>query len=185
MNNQDKATANYAKRFIREKGQSAVTQIRDSEYSTICPSSKYKFCEKEHGSYGCWQLQTECHFCHYVGHIAQFCKKKSSPMTSPPKNLIICTWSIPSHINWSLYIQLTSCTVTSKYHKSSFEVIIDSGTMDPFFANRTYFSTCQKYHHDFQTNSEEILTANGYGDVMLRLADPDSSEVTWTIKKVS
>ncbi len=91
MNNHNKATANYAKRFIREKGKSAVTQIRDSEYSTICPSSKYKFCEKENGSNGCWQLQTECHFRHYVGHIAKFCKKKSFPMTSPPKNLITCT----------------------------------------------------------------------------------------------
>ncbi len=31
----------------------------------------------------------------------------------------------------------------------------------------------------------EILTANGYRNVMLSLAHPDGSEVTWTINKVS
>ena len=57
-------------------------------------------------------------------------------------------------------------------------MIIGSGTMDHFFGNRADFSTCEECHLDFQTNSEKILTANGYGDVMLRLAHPDSLEVT-------
>ena len=64
-------------------------------------------------------------------------------------------------------------------------MIIDSGATDHFFANRAYFSTYEEYHHEFQTGSGEILTAHGYGDVVLRLAHPDGSEVIWTIKKVS
>ncbi len=97
MKNHDKATANYAKRFTKKKGKSPVTQIEDSEDSTISPSSKCKFCEKEHGPNECWHLQAECHYCHDVGHIAKFCKKKSSPRTSLPKNLITCTQSIASY----------------------------------------------------------------------------------------
>ncbi len=54
-----------------------------------------------------------------------------------------------------------------------------------FFTNRAYFSTYEEYHHEFQTGSGKILTAHGYRDVVLRLANPDGSEVTWTIKKVS
>ena len=83
MKNHDKAKANHAKRFTQKKGKSAVTQIGDSKDFTICPSSKCNFCEKEHGSNECWQLQTECHYCHYFGHIAKFYKKKSSSRTSP------------------------------------------------------------------------------------------------------
>ncbi len=64
-------------------------------------------------------------------------------------------------------------------------VIIDSGATDHFFANRAYFSAYEEYHHEFQTGSEEILSAYGYGDIILRLAHPDGSEVIWTIKKVS
>ena len=62
-------------------------------------------------------------------------------------------------------------------------MIIDSGTTDHFFANRAYFSTHDNYHHEFQTVSEEILTAYWYGDVVLHLAYPDGSDVTWRIKK--
>ncbi len=64
-------------------------------------------------------------------------------------------------------------------------MIIDSGVTDHFFTNRAYFSTYEEYHHEFQTGSGEILTAHWYGDVVLHLAHPDGSEVTWTIKKVS
>ena len=64
-------------------------------------------------------------------------------------------------------------------------MIIDSGATDHFFANRAGFSTYEEYHYEFQTGSGEILTAHGYGDVVLHLAYPDGSKVTWTIKKVS
>ncbi len=64
-------------------------------------------------------------------------------------------------------------------------MIIDSGATDHFFTNRAYFSTYEEYHHEFQTGSGKILTAHGYGDVVLRLAHRDGSEVTWTVKKVS
>ncbi len=64
-------------------------------------------------------------------------------------------------------------------------MIIDSEATDHFFTNRAYFSTYEKYHHEFQTGFEKILRAQGYGDVVLRLVHPDGSEVTWTIKNVS
>ncbi len=186
MKNHDKATANYSKRFTKKKGQFPVTQIEDSKVSTISPSSNCKFCKKDHEPNHCWHLQAECQNCHDVGHIAKFCKKKSSPKTRPPKNLITCTRNIPSHVDRSLYILPASCTLTSKHHESSVEkVIIDFGVNDHFFTNRAYFSTYEEYHHEFQTDSGEILTAHGYGDVVLRLAHLDGSEVTWTIKKVS
>ena len=47
------------------------------------------------------------------------------------------------------------------------------------------FSTYEKYHHEFQTGSREVLTAYEYGDVILQLAQSDGLEVIWTIKKVS
>ena len=53
MNNRNKATANYVKQFIKKKVKSLVTQIEDSEDFTISPSSKCKFCKKEHGSNEC------------------------------------------------------------------------------------------------------------------------------------
>ena len=91
MMNHDKATADYAKRFTKKKGKSFITQIEDSEDFTISLSSKCKFCEKDYGPNECWHLQVKCHYCHNIGHIAKFCKKKSSPKTSPSKNLITCT----------------------------------------------------------------------------------------------
>ena len=186
MKNQDKAIANYAKRFTKKKGKSSVAPIEDSEDFAAGLSSKCKFCEKEHGPNECWHLQAECHYCHDVGHIAKFCKKKSSPKISPPKELVTCTQRIPSPVDQSSSTLSASCTVTSEHHESSVEkVIIDSGATDHFFANRAYFSTYEEYHHEFQTGSGEILTAHGYGDVVLRLAHPDGPEVIWTIKKVS
>ena len=81
---------------------------------------------------------------------------------------------------------LASCTVNAKLPESSVQkIIIDSGATDHFFSNRAYFSTYEEHHHEFQTSSGEILTAHGYGDVVLRLAHPDGSEVVWTITKVS
>ena len=101
MKNQDKATANYAKRFTKKKGKSHVAQIEDSEDSAAGPSLKCKFCEKENGPNECWQLQAECHYCHDVGHIAKFCKKKSSLRTSPPKEFVTCIQRIPSPVDQS------------------------------------------------------------------------------------
>lgn len=102
------------------------------------------------------------------------------------KRLLHVHKNIPSCIDRSLYTPLTFCTVTSKHNDSSIEkVIIDSGATDHFFANQAYFSTYKEYHLEFQTGSGEILTAHWYGDVVLRLAHLDGSEVTWTIKKVS
>ncbi len=64
-------------------------------------------------------------------------------------------------------------------------MIINSRDKDHFFTNREYLSIYKEYHHEFQTDAGEILTANGYGDVMLRLVYLDGSEITWTIIKVS
>ncbi len=90
------------------------------------------------------------------------------------------------NVNWSLYIPPASYTVTSKHHESSVEKgIIHSEATVHFFTNHAYISTYEEYHHKFQTGSEEILTAYWYGDVVLRWAHPDGSEITWTIKKVS
>ena len=80
----------------------------------------------------------------------------------------------------------TSYSVNAEFPESSFQkVIIDSGAIDHFFSNCVYFSIYEEYHHEFQTGSGEVLAAYGYGDVILRLAHPDGSEVIWTIKKVS
>ncbi len=64
-------------------------------------------------------------------------------------------------------------------------VIINSGATDHFFANFEYFSTYEKYHHEFQTRSGEILKVYRYGNVIFCLAHFDGSEVIWSIKKVS
>ena len=184
MKNQDKATANFAKRFTKKKGKPS-TRSEDSEDSTMGLISKCKFCEKEHEPNECWHLQAECHYCHEIGHIAKFCKKKSSPQASQ-RRVVTCMQSVPCFLTPRRPKALASCTVNAEFPKSSVQkIIIDSGATDHFFSNRTYFSTYEEYHHEFQTGSGEILTAHGYGDVVLRLAHPDGSEVIWTIKKVS
>ena len=81
---------------------------------------------------------------------------------------------------------LTSFTVNVESLESSVQkVIIDSGATDHFFLNCAYFSIYEEYHHEFQPGSGEVLTAYGYGDIILRLAHPNGSEVNWTIKKIS
>ena len=147
--------------------------------------TKCKFCEKKHRPNECCHLQAECHYCHETDHIVKFCKKKVSPKASP-RQVVTCTQSLP-YIFTPLEPQsLASCSVNTKFSESSVQkIIIDSGAADHFFSNRAYFSTYIEHHHEFQTGSGEILVANEYGDVVLRLAHPDGSEVIWTIKKVS
>ena len=70
------------------------------------------------------------------------------------------------------------------FKPSIYRVIIDSSTTNPFFANRTYFLTYEKYNHEFQSVSEEIFLWYWYGDPILRLTHPDTLEVILTIKKV-
>ena len=84
MKNHDKATANYAKQFPQKKSKPSATDF------VISSAFKYKFCEKKHGPDECWHLQAECHYCHEIGHIVKFCKKKISPQASP-KQLVTCT----------------------------------------------------------------------------------------------
>ncbi len=76
IKNQDKATANYVQRYTKKKSKFDFAQIEDSDDSATGRSSKCKFCEKEHGPNKCWHLQAECHYCHDVGHIAKFYKRK-------------------------------------------------------------------------------------------------------------
>lgn len=47
IKNYNKATANYAKQFIKEKSKSSIPQIENSENSAAGLSSKYKFCKKK------------------------------------------------------------------------------------------------------------------------------------------
>ena len=51
--------------------------------------------------------------------------------------------------------------------------------------NILYFSTYTEHHHKFSNISGEVLAANGYEDVVLRLTYLKSSEVICTIKKVN
>lgn len=119
------------------------------------------------------------------GHIAKFCRKKSSPQASP-KQVVTCMQTVPCRFTSLGPKALASCTLNAEFPESSIQkIIIDSGATDHFFSNRAYFSTYEEHHHGFQTGSGEVLTAYGYGDVVLRLAHPDVSEVVWTTTKVS
>lgn len=61
---------------------------------------------------------------------------------------------------------LASCTINAESLESSIQkVIIDPGATDHFFSNRTYFSTYEEYHREFQNGSGELLKAHGYGDI--------------------
>ncbi len=185
MKNQDKATANYAKRFTKRKSRLTNAKPEETEDSSNGTLTKCKFCEKEHRLNDCWHSQAECHYCHDTGHIAKFCKKNAATRTSSKniviyaRSLLFSTRQIPSPV-------LASCTLKAIPLDSSVQrVIIDSRATDHFFANRAYFSTYEEYHLEFQTGSRQILSAYGYSDVILRLAHSDSSEMIWAIKKVS
>ena len=86
MKNQDKATANYAKRFTKKKGKSFTSNPEDSKDSETSSVPRCKFCEKEHALNKCWHLQAECYYCYKTGHIAKFCKKKLTTQTSSMKS---------------------------------------------------------------------------------------------------
>lgn len=57
MKNHNKATANYIKQFIKKKGKSLISQIKDFENSGIGSFSKCKFCKKVYESNKYWHLQ--------------------------------------------------------------------------------------------------------------------------------
>ncbi len=82
MRNQDKATANYTKRFTKKKSRLTSTKLKEREDSSNGKLTKCKFCEKEHGLNDCWYLQAECQYCNETGHIAKFRKKKAVIRTS-------------------------------------------------------------------------------------------------------
>ena len=140
MKNQDKATANYAKQISRKKDK-LLTRPEDVKDSTINLLSKCRFCEKEHWPNECWHLQAECHYCHATGHIAKFCKKKSSPQASP-RQVVICIQNIPCFSTLIQAKAFPSCTLNAEFPGSSVQkVIVDSGATDHFFSNDAYFST--------------------------------------------
>ncbi len=121
------------KRYTKKKGKSPVAQIEDSDDSATGPSLKCKFCEKERGPNECWHLRAECYHCHDVGHIAKFCKKKSSLRTSLPKDLATCNRRISFCVDQSSYTPPASCIVTSEHYESNVKkVTIDSGATDHF-----------------------------------------------------
>ena len=161
MKNQDKATANYTKRFTKKK-RKLSTRSEDSEDSTTGLISKCKFCKKEHEPNECWHLQAECHYCHEIGPIAMLYNKKSSPQASL-RRMVKFMQSVLCFFTERRPEALASCTVNVEFSKSSVQkIIIDSGATDHFFSNCAYFSIYEKYHHEFQTSSGEVLTAYGY-----------------------
>lgn len=116
--------------------------------------------------------------------LPSFIRKYHLLGLSPPKNLITDIQYIPSYVNQILYITLVSFTDKNKHHESSVKkLIIDSGVMDHFIIIYACFSIYKEYYHVFQTDFKEILTAHGYGDVVLYFANLDYSKVTWRVKK--
>ncbi len=184
MKNQDEATANYAKQFSSKKNK-LLTKPEDVEDFTISLSSRCKLYGKKHGLNKYWLLQVECHYCHETGHIAKFCKKKRF-LQSSSRQVVTYIQTISSFPTLLKVKALVSDILNVKFPKSSVQkVIIDSGAADHFFSNRAYFSTYKEHHHEFQTTYGEVLTAHGYGNVILYLAHSNGLEVIWTIKKVS
>ncbi len=88
--NQDEATANYAKRFTKEKLRLTNAKPQEWEDSSNGKLTKCKFCEKEHQQNDCWNLQAKYHYCHETGQFAKFYKKKGATRTSS-KNSVIYT----------------------------------------------------------------------------------------------
>lgn len=64
-------------------------------------------------------------------------------------------------------------------------VIIDSRAINHFFTNKDLIINYRKYQHVFKTGLGEIVTANGYGNVILQLQLLDGSVNTLTISNVS
>ncbi len=160
MKNQDKATANHAKRFTKEKGKPS-TRSEDSEDSTTSLISKCKFCEKKHEPNECWHLQAECHYCHKIRHIAKFCKKIASPQASP-RRVVTGTKSVPCLLTPLQPKRLASCTVNAKFPKSSVEkIIIDSGATDHFFQIANTFPNMKNTTTNFKPALEKYLQHMG------------------------
>lgn len=76
MKNQDKATANYTKRFIKKKDKSPSNQPKDSQDPESGWVANCKLYEKKHGPNECMYLQAEFHYCYKTCRIAKFCKRK-------------------------------------------------------------------------------------------------------------
>lgn len=73
--NQDKATANYAKR--EKKPDSKDPNSNDSSNNNKAPYLCTR-CQKTHGKGDCWMDKMTCHGCGKLGHIKKYCKKKDN-----------------------------------------------------------------------------------------------------------
>lgn len=82
IKNQDKVTANYAKRFLKKKSK-LLTRTKNSKNPNTNLLSKCQFCEKKHEPNEYWHLQAECYYCHEIGQIAKFYKKKIFSQANP------------------------------------------------------------------------------------------------------
>ena len=183
IKNEDKTTANYAKRFIKKK-ENLPTRFEDSEDFTTNSISKCKFCDKEQKPNKCRHLQAECQYYHKIGYTAKFfLKKKSFPVGS--RRVVTYTYDVLCFFTPS-QPKILTCTINNKFLKSFVEkIIINYRAEDNFFSNRTYFCIYKEYHHKFQNSSGEVFATHGYEDLVLPLAYFDKSEVIRTIKKVS
>lgn len=117
--------------------------------------------------------------------MPSFAKKKAFSQIIL-KKVVKYTQNISFFANQLSYIPPISFTVISKHYKFLVKkIIINFRVTNHFFVNYAYFSTYKKYYHKFKTGSGKIFIAHEYRNIVLCLAYPDSSEVTWTYKKMS
>ena len=153
-----------------------------------------------------------CNGCGKTGHIKKFCKstnkekKEETNATSPEvstTSFFCCVISpvfspIPpssgfsstetdsgpfkSRMKTAFACTNTVAATTPIYNT---KVVLDCGATDHFFCNWEFFTTFTEYYHEFQTGSGQIVSAYGYGDVVLNLIHHNKAINVFTIQKVS
>ena len=181
--NQDRATANYARKEKKPDSKAKKdTNSKDANSNGSSNASKAPYlctrCQKTHVKGECWMDKMTCNGCGKIGHIKKFCKKKEgkdkkeeSNTTTPPepstKGLSCClqrSVSLPTALNCIMMAGATTVAAASTPYPTP-KVILDCGATDHFFCNRDFFTTYTEHYHKFQTGSGQILAAYGYGDV--------------------
>ena len=71
--------------------------------------------------------------------------------------------------------------VESRPQNPVISIIIDSGATDHFFSNQDLFSSYTEYRHQFETETIEKISANGYSNIDLRMSDHQGNINTLTV----
>ena len=200
LDNQDKVTANFAKKEKKQDSKTGKSSAANTSSNTKSTAPYLcTWCKKTRSKGECWMDKVTCNGCGKVGHIRKYCfqnkdkegkKNESNAITSEVSTKGLSCYLQKSSLFPTLsavFDHALTCTMTAAAitQNQNTKVILDCRATDYFFCNREFFTTFTEHYHEFQTGSGQIVSAYGYGDVTLRLIHKNKTTNVFTIQNVS